>query len=65
MRKRDFEQKLAKEAKVVLLDFEIPHINHLFLLAIPNYPRLTDPAFVGSAAFADYGAPKLFKRCNS
>jgi hypothetical protein len=22
--------------------------------------RLTDPAFAGSAAFADYGAPELF-----
>src|SRR3984893_8683875 len=49
MTKRDFEQKLAKEAKGRSLRFEIP-TNGSFLLAIPNYPRLTDPAFAGSVS---------------
>jgi D-sedoheptulose 7-phosphate isomerase len=50
MRKRDSEQKLANEAKVVLLDLRFPQINRSFFLKIPNYPRLTDAAFGGSVS---------------
>jgi D-sedoheptulose 7-phosphate isomerase len=48
MTKRDFEQKLAKEG--YSLRFEIPTNQSLISLALPNHPRLTDPAFGGSVS---------------